>query len=122
MCNGFKKFWTRMCDWRGTASRREFWWGVFGNAIIMLILLGLLIGSFFAYANPINPFSITMIVLFSLFCLVELFPSITLIIRRMHDIDKSGFYIFVLFIPLFGFIWYLWLVTRPSTTIPYQKV
>lgn len=110
-----------MFDWHGTTSRREFWWGVFLNAIIMLILIALLISSFFAYANPINNFSIAMIVLFSLFCLVELFPSITLIIRRMHDIGKSGFYIFILFIPLFGLIWYLTLVTRPSTKVPYKK-
>ncbi len=114
MINGFKLFWTRGLDYKGTTSRREFWWGVLTNAIIMLVLLSLLFWSLFYSTQKINTFSITMLTLFSIFCLIELLPSVTLIIRRMHDIGKSGFYIFVLFIPLFGFIWYIYLVTRPS--------
>ena len=113
LINGFKLFWQRALDYHGKTRRSEFWWGVLANAIIMVILAILLIVSLICFSVPINTFSIIMIILFGLFCLVELLPSITLIIRRMHDIGKSGFYIFVLFIP-FGFIWYLYLVTRPS--------
>ncbi len=112
--NGFKKFWTRGLDFSGKTSRSEFWWGVLANALIMLVLLVLLIVSLICFEEVINPFSITMIALFALFCLVELLPSISLIFRRMHDIGKSGANIWVLFIPLFGFFWYLYLVTRPT--------
>ena len=117
LVNDFKLFWIRIMDYKGTTSRREFWWGVLGNAIIMIALLTLLLFSLIYTSTPINNFSITMIILFSIFCIIELLPSITLIIRRMHDIGKSGFYIFVLFIPIFGFICYLTLVTRPSKNI-----
>lgn len=110
--DGFIKFWTRALDYRGTTSRREFWWGVLGNSIIMLILLALLIVSLTCFNPQINTFSVIMLVLFALFCVVELLPSITLIIRRMHDIGRSGYFIFVLFIPIAGFIWYIYLVTR----------
>lgn len=110
--DGFIKFWTRALDYRGTTSRREFWWGVLGNSIIMLILLALLIASLTCFNPQINTFSVIMLVLFALFCVVELLPSITLIIRRMHDIGRSGYFIFVLFIPIAGFIWYIYLVTR----------
>lgn len=111
---GFKLFWSRTFDYRGRTSRPEFWWGVLGNALIMVALLVLLGASLGSFAKPVNPFSIAMMVLFAAFCIVELLPSITLIIRRMHDIGKSGYYVLVLLIPLFGFIWYLYLVTRPS--------
>lgn len=111
---GFCLFWTRALDYKGKTSRREFWWGVLANAIPMVVIIGLLAASLTYSSKPINTFSATMIVLLALFCLVELLPSVTLIIRRMHDIGKSGFYIFVLFIPVLGFIWYLYLVTRPS--------
>ena len=110
--DGFEKFWTRAFDYRGASSRREFWWGVLGNAIIMAVLLALLVISLTCFTPQINTFSIIMIALFSLFCVVELLPSITLIIRRMHDIGRSGYFIFVLFIPIIGFIWYIYLVTR----------
>ena len=114
MIHGFNLFWKRVLDYKGTSSRREFWDGVLANLIIMLILLALLVVSLTCFQATINPFSITMLAIFGLFCLVELLPSITLIIRRMHDIGKSGFYIWVLFIPVVGLIWYFYLVTRPS--------
>ena len=119
--DGFKKFWTRAFEYRGTSSRREFWWGVLGNAIIMVILLALLVVSLTCFTPQINTFSIIMIALFSLFCVVELLPSITLIIRRMHDIGRSGYFIFVLFIPIIGFIWYIYLVTRRGVENKFVK-
>lgn len=116
-----KLFWTRALDYKGYTTRREFWLGVLGNAIIMVILLALLIVSLTCFNTPINTFSIIMIIMFSLFCIVELLPSITLIIRRMHDIGRSGFFIFVLFIPVVGYIWYIYLVTRRGVPNKYVK-
>lgn len=114
--NGFKLFWVRAFDYKGRTSRSEFWWGVLGNAIIMVALIILLVISLTCFKPVINPFSKVMIAAFALFCVVEMLPSITLIIRRMHDIGRSGYYLFVLFIPIVGFIWYIYLVTRPSAT------
>ena len=39
----FKLFFTRAFDFKGRSSRKEFWLGVLPNAIIMLILIGLLV-------------------------------------------------------------------------------
>ena len=119
--NGFKKFWTRAFDYKGYTSRSEFWWGVLGNSIIMVALIALLIVSMTCFTPVINMFSRIMVVLFAVFCIVELLPSITLIIRRMHDIGRSGFFIFVLFIPVIGYIWYIYLVTRRGVPNKYQK-
>ncbi len=116
----FKLFFTRSFDFEGRSSRREFWLGVLPNAVIMLAIIGLLLYSILGITPPINTFSIIMITALCLFCLIELVPSVSLIVRRMHDIGRSGYYIFVLFIPVLGFIWYLYLVTRegqPSTQI-----
>ena len=121
LINGFKLFWTRAFDYKGYSSRSEFWWGVLGNAIIMLILLTLLIVGLTCISPQMNTFSKIMIILFALFCIVELLPSITLIIRRMHDIGRSGFFIFVLFIPVIGYIWYIYLVTRRGVPQKFEK-
>ncbi len=114
MFEAFVLFFARAFDFKGRTSRKEFWLGVLPNAIIMLVLLALLLWALLGFGKTINAFSIAMIMLFVLFCLVELLPSISLIIRRMHDIGKSGFYINILFIPIVGFVWYLYLVTRPT--------
>ena len=108
----FKLFFTRTFDFGGRSSRKEFWLGVLPNAIIMLVLIGLTV---FAWVGTDNPEAgVATSVLLGLFCLVELLPSVALIFRRMHDIGKSGKYILVLLIPIVGFIWYLYLVTRPT--------
>ncbi len=107
-------FFTGAFDFDGRSSRREFWWAVLPNAVLMFVLLGLLAYSLLGFATVINTFSIIMLIVFGLFCLIELIPSIALIFRRMHDIGKSGAYILVLFIPLVGWIWYIYLVTRPT--------
>ena len=78
-----------------------------------------LIISLTCFTPQINNFSVIMILLFSLFCLVELLPSINLIIRRMHDIGRSGYFIFVLFLPVIGYIWYIYLVTRRGVANKY---
>ena len=114
MFEAFKLFFTRAFDFNGRSSRREFWLGVLPNAVIMLLLIGLLVYSLLGFTTVINTFSVVMIAVFALFCLRELLPSVSLILRRMRDIGKSGGYIFVLFIPVIGFIWYLYLVTRPT--------
>ena len=114
MFTAFRLFFTRAFDFSGRSFRREFWLGVLPNAIIMLALLGLLIYSLVGVEPTINPFSFFSIIVFTLFCLIELLPSISLIFRRMHDIGKSGKYIFVLFIPIIGYVWYIYLVTRPT--------
>ncbi|MCM1546395.1 MAG: DUF805 domain-containing protein [Clostridiales bacterium] len=110
----FKLFFLRAFDFGGRSSRREFWLGVLPNAMIMLLLAGLLVAGLVGFAHAINQFSIAMIAAFALFCLVELLPSVSLIFRRMHDIGKSGKYILTLFIPVVGFVWYIYLVTRPA--------
>lgn len=40
-----------------------------------------------------------------IFGLLILYPSITLTVRRLHDIGKSGWMILVSLIPLVGGIW-----------------
>ena len=121
LLDGFIKFWTRTFDYHGTTSRREFWWGVLGNSIIMLVLVALWIVSVTCFTPMLNTFSTVMTIALALFSLVEIIPSVTLIIRRMHDIGRSGFFIFVLFIPLIGFIWYIYLVTRRGVPNKYSK-
>ena len=111
MFMAFKLFFVRAFDFKGRSSRNEFWLGVLPNAIIMLLLIGLLLISLLCFSPTINIFSIIMLIVFGIFCLIELVPSISLIFRRMHDIGKSGWNILVLFIP-FGFFYYLYLVTR----------
>lgn len=85
-----KNFFTRAFDVRGTSTRAEFWW-------VMLFTTAISIAMRLTFGNlVINPETglITMpagyLTAHLLLVLVLLIPSITIVIRRMHDIGKSG--------------------------------
>ncbi len=78
----------------GRASRAEYWYFALFNAIITLAL-GLI--------EVVLNIGITTneSVLANIYQLAVLIPAITVGIRRMHDVDKSGWF---LLIPIYSFI------------------
>ena len=45
---------------------------------------------------------------------VHVVPSIAVSIRRLHDLDKSGWYLLVSIIPIVGIIWLIVLMAKKS--------
>ena len=91
---------SRYVDFSGRSSRSEYWWWVLFVFMggILTILLGDLIGA----AS-----------LFWLFQLAVFLPELAVAVRRLHDKDKSGWWILILFIPIIGAIVFLiWMVGR----------
>ena len=79
-------------NFSGRARRAEFWWFVLANLIIYVIL-GILMGV-----------SDIFFVLYVVYGLAVLVPSIAVAVRRLHDTGKSGWFILIGLIPLVGFI------------------
>ena len=94
---GIKKF----VDFEGRARRKEFWVFVLVHVAISLILLTALF-IFIATAVPrADVESITL-----LCYLFAAIPVLAATCRRLHDIGKSGWWIFIQAIPLIGPIWH----------------
>lgn len=89
---GFSKY----ADFNGRASRSEFWWWV-----LFIFLASLLLG-------------VISEIVSGLFSLATLIPSIAVIARRLHDIDKSGWWQLVGFIPLIGWILMIYWCVQPE--------
>jgi len=79
-------------NFTGRARRAEFWYYALATWIIAVILVAL------SYVSIIFWFAQ---IIFSLGVLV---PGLAVAVRRLHDIGKSGAYIFVAFIPIVGAI------------------
>ena len=47
--------------------------------------------------------------------LVHIIPSIAVSVRRLHDTDRSGWWILIGFVPLIGTIWLIVLYCMEST-------
>ena len=85
-------------SYQGRAGRTEFWCFYLFN---MVVCCGLL--TFAGILRSISEMLGTLgFAVYGLYCLAILIPSIMLFIRRLHDIDKSGWFALLGFIPVFG--------------------
>ena len=74
----------------GRARRKEYWMFVLWNFIIAFI-----IGLLSAFVEEI-------ILLYYLYMLAILIPSVAVAVRRLHDTNRSGWWWFISFIPIVG--------------------
>jgi uncharacterized membrane protein YhaH (DUF805 family) len=82
----------KYAEFNGRARRTEYWMFALFNVIISLVL-GLIEG---IAGGPG--------VLASLYSLAVFVPSIAVSVRRLHDTDRSGWWLLIGFVPLFGVI------------------
>tara|TARA_B100000579_G_C22456381_1_gene676795 strand:- start:87 stop:509 length:423 start_codon:yes stop_codon:yes gene_type:complete len=92
-------------DFKGRASRWEYWGGNFlGGSLIVFISV-----FFYAFTNS-SLFDFIIGILF----LYLGFAGFSCSIRRLHDVGKSGWNIFWVIIPLIGALYLLFLDVQPS--------
>lgn len=81
----------------GRASRKEYWMFALFNGIIYLLLV--FVTKFAGSAIGDDPLILT-----GPYSLAVLLPSFAVAVRRLHDIDRSGWWISLYLIPIIGFI------------------
>ncbi len=69
------------------------------------------------HLTPSTPYAYTGII-FTLLSLGLFIPSLAVLVRRLHDIDKAWPRMFISFIPLVGWIWLLILLCTPGSQGP----
>jgi uncharacterized membrane protein YhaH (DUF805 family) len=78
----FRKY----ADFKGCASRPEFWWWFVFTLIVTVVL-------------RMISYSVA-----GVFSLVTFLPSLAVAARRLHDIDRSGWWQLLYFVPIVGWI------------------
>jgi uncharacterized membrane protein YhaH (DUF805 family) len=101
--NWYLKVLRQYADFEGRASRTEFWMFVLFNIIFSIAanVLDYLFGTYYVFSG--------------IYSLAVLIPSLAVSVRRLHDINKSGWMILVSLIPIIGFIWLLILFIMEGT-------
>ena len=85
----------RYTDFDGRSDRPEFWWFGLINLIVSLVLWAVGIAAFgFATGELVAV----------LYGLVTLLPALGVEIRRLHDTNRSGWWILISLIPVVGAI------------------
>jgi len=88
----------------GRAGRQEFWMFVVFSIIVYLVVA--IVGNLIHF-----PF------LVGIYGLAVLLPTLAVEIRRLHDIDKSGWWIFIGLVPIIGGIWLLVLLCMAGSPV-----
>ena len=83
----------KYADFSGRAQRSEYWY---------FFLFYLLI--YIALAFVAAALGTAGVALIALFLLAMIIPSLSVGVRRLHDIDRSGWWLLISFIPLIGAI------------------
>lgn len=89
-------------NFKGRACRAEFWWTMLFYVLVEVALTGAIgfISSFY-WDMWMDPTKIQIaLVIFSLPFIV---PNIALLVRRLHDTGKTGWWLLLAFVPAVGF-------------------
>jgi uncharacterized membrane protein YhaH (DUF805 family)/regulator of sirC expression with transglutaminase-like and TPR domain len=93
----------------GRARRKEYWMFALFNFIFALVAslidLGIGLLTFAAFGLGL---------LYIVYTLAVFVPGLAVSVRRLHDVGKSGWYLFVSLIPIAGSIWLLVLLCTDS--------
>ena len=99
-------FVTRYATFSGRASRSEYWYSV----LFMLVVLGLSIAGD-AAIGAVSGTEVPVLTLVSGLAMV--LPSLAVTVRRLHDIERTGWWWFFGFVPFIG-----WLVLFVYSVLP----
>ena len=105
-----KSGFVRYFDFTTRSSRSEYWWWT-----LFVFLVGMVLSfvemSLGLGGDVYGPLS-------GLFSLATFIPGLAVVVRRLHDIDKSGWWLLVLFVPLIGLILILYWAVSEGTSGP----
>jgi len=82
----------------GRARRKEYWYFFLFNVLITIVLLVIdgMTGTLVAEAG--------IGLLGSIYALAVLIPALAVSVRRLHDTDRSGWWLLIMLVPLIGVI------------------
>ena len=88
-------------DFSGRARRKEYWMFALFNFFfgILAVILDNVLGT----ANEDIGYGI----FYGLYALAVFLPGLAVLVRRLHDVGKSGWFMFISLIPIIGGIWLL---------------
>ena len=100
--NWYLECWKKYATFEGRARRKEYWMFVLFNFIA-------------AFVAGLADGILGTCILFPLYSLAALVPSLAVMVRRLHDTNRSGWWFLIGFVPLIGGIWLLILLVLDGT-------
>jgi uncharacterized membrane protein YhaH (DUF805 family) len=106
-----KNYFIKWKDFDSRVSRSEYWWGTLG-AMIISLLLGFAIGVVVGFGGATLGYSLDAIqsfidIVLLPWYLFSFIAGLSLIARRLHDVNKSGWW-FLIFFTIVGMLFLIY--------------
>ena len=92
-------------NFSGRARRKEYWMFVLVQTIVMIGLM--ILDSVLGLDFELQGISLGYGYLYLIGLIVHFIPSLAVLVRRLHDVGKSGWFYFIFLIPIIGVLWLL---------------
>ncbi|QCR22869.1 DUF805 domain-containing protein [Pontibacter sp. SGAir0037] len=107
--NWFLQVLKKYAVFSGRARRKEYW--MFSLFYILFAIVAMILDNMLGIAvEELNYGPI-----YGIFVFAMIIPSLAVLVRRLHDVGKSGWMVLVSFIPIAGAIWLFVLLVTDST-------
>lgn len=107
--NWYLKALKQYAEFNGRARRKEYWMFALFNMIFALIAI--VLDNILGIAME----EIGYGPLYGIYLLAMFIPGFALIVRRLHDVGKSGWMMLISLIPIIGPIWFFVLLVKDGT-------
>ncbi|WP_323041965.1 DUF805 domain-containing protein [Gemmobacter sp.] len=107
MIEAVKVCFSKYVTFSGRARRAEYWWFILFTTIVSFVLQ-LLDGSFSGEPGIIS----------GVWGLATFLPSLAAASRRLHDIDRTAWWLLIILVPLIGWIVLIVFFATPGTRGP----
>lgn len=108
MLKAIKICFSKYAKFEGKASRSEYWYFWFFSFCMGTIPFIL------AFLIDEDVISLSLLAVSFLYGIISLLPMLSAAVRRLHDVGKSGAYMFISFIPLIGGFIMLYFLCKKS--------
>jgi len=97
-------------NFTGRARRREYWMFTLVYMIILIActVLDNILGTVFMMdVGPLGEISMGYGWVYTICGLIHFIPGLAVVVRRLHDVGKSGWFYLIILIPFIGLLWLL---------------
>ena len=95
----------KYADFSGRARRKEYWmWTLY---VTLIFILAMIMDNVLGLNFELLDQDLGYGWLYMLAGIINFIPGLSIVVRRLHDVGKSGWFYLIILIPIIGFIWML---------------
>ncbi|GAA3318996.1 DUF805 domain-containing protein [Arthrobacter ramosus] len=112
-----RRFFKKYATFTGRASRSEYWWWALISGVVAIVLnIIVSAGATVSDSGAMvpGPGAVIGYILLGIWGLATIIPSLALVVRRLHDVNFSGWMILIGLVPFLGGLALLIFMILPS--------